>query len=61
MALNYAGMGVGPSADTVTDPQKLFQALPNKARAYSYLRDVQGEVLKGGMGSAPRRGISSSR
>ena len=46
MALNYTGMGVGPSANTVTDPQKLFQALPNKARAYSYLRDVQGEVLK---------------
>ena len=46
MALNYMGIGVGPSANTVTDPQKLFQALPNKARAYSYLRDVQGEVLK---------------
>ena len=46
MALNYTGIGVGPSASTVTDPQKLFQALPNKARAYSYLRDVQGEVLK---------------
>ncbi len=46
MALNYTGTGVGPSANTVTDPQKLFQALPNKARAYSYLRDVQGEVLK---------------
>lgn len=46
MALNYTSTGVGPSANTVTDPQKLFQALPNKARAYSYLRDVQGEVLK---------------
>ena len=46
MALNYAGMGAGPSASTVTDPQKLFQALPNKDPAYSYLRDVQGEVLK---------------
>jgi hypothetical protein len=46
MALNYTGMGIGPSANTVTDPQKLFQALPNKIRAYSYLRDVQGEVLK---------------
>ncbi len=45
MALNYTGMGAGPSANTVTDPQKLFQALPNKAKAYSYLRDVQGEVL----------------
>ncbi|MCX7384516.1 MAG: DEAD/DEAH box helicase family protein [Alphaproteobacteria bacterium] len=46
MALNYTGMGAGVSASTVTDPQKLFQALPSKARAYSYLRDVQGEVLK---------------
>lgn len=46
MALNYTGTGLGPSANTVTDPQKLFQALRNKARAYSYLRDVQGEVLK---------------
>lgn len=46
MPLNYAGMSVGLSANTVTDPQKLFQALPNKSRAYSYLRDVQGEVLK---------------
>ena len=33
MALNYTGIGVGPSANTVTDPRKLFQALPNKARA----------------------------
>ena len=45
MALNYSGVGAGPSVNTVTDPQKLFQALPNKAKAYSYLRDVQGEVL----------------
>ena len=61
MALNYTGMGVGPSANTVTDPQKLFQALPNKDRAYSYLRDVQGEVLKAWDGQRRRREMWSSR
>jgi hypothetical protein len=35
----------GPSSDTVTDPQQLFQALPARAKKYAYLRDVQGEVL----------------
>jgi Helicase C-terminal domain/Type III restriction enzyme, res subunit len=55
MALDYTGMGVGPSANSVTDPQKLFQALPNKARAYSYLRDVQGEVLKAWDGQRTQR------
>ena len=39
MALNYASLASGPSADTVTDPQKLFQALPGKAKKYAYLRD----------------------
>lgn len=46
VALNYSGAAAGPSANTVTDPQRLFQALPNKSRTYSYLRDVQAEVLK---------------
>jgi superfamily II DNA or RNA helicase len=44
-ALNYASLASGPSVDTVTDPQKLFQALPGKAKKYAYLRDVQGDVL----------------
>jgi hypothetical protein len=35
----------GNPPDTVTDPQKLFQALPEKAKKYAYLRDVQGDVL----------------
>jgi hypothetical protein len=26
-------------------PEKLFQALPGKAKKYAYLRDVQGDVL----------------
>lgn len=45
MAINYGSGGDGPSADTVTDPQKLFQALPSKDKKYAYLRDVQGDVL----------------
>jgi hypothetical protein len=46
MAINYGSITGGPTADTVTDPQKLFQALPAKAVKYAYLRDVQGEVLR---------------
>ncbi|MEY9252337.1 hypothetical protein ABH989_006196 [Bradyrhizobium ottawaense] len=45
MAINYGSGTGGPSADTVTDPQKLFQALPAKDKKYAYLRDVQGDVL----------------
>ena len=45
MAINYGSGNDGPSADTVADPQKLFQALPGKNKKYAYLRDVQGDVL----------------
>ena len=45
MAMKYGSLPAGPSADTVTDPQQLFQALPSKAKRYAYLRDVQGDVL----------------
>lgn len=45
MAINYTTIGSGLTADTVVDPQKLFQALPSKAKKYGYLRDVQGDVL----------------
>ena len=45
MPINYGSGAGGPSADTVTDPQKLFQALPAKDKKYAYLRDVQGDVL----------------
>jgi len=44
MPINYS-LFPGPSADTVTDPQQLFQALPGRTRKLAYLRDVQGEVL----------------
>jgi superfamily II DNA or RNA helicase len=46
MAIRYDMAGAGQSADTVVDPQKLFQALPAKAKKYAYLRDVQGDVLR---------------
>jgi Helicase C-terminal domain/Type III restriction enzyme, res subunit len=45
MAIDFSRLGGSSSADTVTDPQKLFQALPAKAKRFRYLRDVQGEVL----------------
>ncbi len=33
------------SMDTLIEPRKIFSTLPNKAAKYSYLRDVQSEVL----------------
>ena len=55
MAINYGSITGGPTADTVTDPQKLFQALPAKAVKYAYLRDVQGEVLRNWYEVRPQR------
>lgn len=45
MPIDYSKLSGGASADTVTDPQKLFQALPAKDKRFRYLRDVQGDVL----------------
>jgi hypothetical protein len=55
MPINYGGGSGGPTADTVTDPQKLFQALPAKAAKYGYLRDVQGDVLGKWYETRPQR------
>jgi replicative superfamily II helicase len=41
----FSSLDEGSTVDTVTDPQKIFHALPAKALKYEYLRDVQGEVL----------------
>ena len=41
----------------VTDPQKLFQALPSKAPKYGYLRDVQGDVLGKWYETRPQRDL----
>lgn len=54
MPINYT-LFPGPSSDTVTDPQQLFQALPGRARKLAYLRDVQGEVLAKWHGAAGAR------
>jgi len=45
MALDFSKLGSVNTADTVDNPLKIFQALPNKDQRYSYLRDVQGDVL----------------
>ena len=47
MPINYGVITGGPTADTVTDPQKLFQALPAKAAKYAYLRDVLQKMIDG--------------
>ena len=45
MEINFDKLISGDSIDTINDPRKLFSALPNKASKYSYLRDVQSDVL----------------
>ncbi len=45
MTLDFKKLNTGKSADTIFDPQKIFHALPAKDKKYTYLRDVQGEVL----------------
>lgn len=45
LQLDFGKLGSGKSANTVTDPQKIFHALPQRDPRYAYLRDVQGEVL----------------
>lgn len=57
MPINYGAITGGPTADTVTDPQKLFQALPAKAAKYAYLRDVQGDVLRNWYATRPQRDV----
>jgi len=57
MAINYGAIRGGPTADTVTDPQKLFQALPAKAAKYAYLRDVQGDVLRNWYAARSQRDV----
>ncbi len=47
MGLDFSKLGSEKSVDTIDDPQKIFQAFPNKDKRYSCLRDVQGEVLTG--------------
>lgn len=45
MNINFEKLLSGDSVDTIIEPRKLFSALPKKASKYSYLRDVQSDVL----------------
>ncbi len=45
MTIDFGKLISGDSIDTIVDPRKLFSALPKKSTKYSYLRDVQSDVL----------------
>lgn len=43
--MDFGKLLQGPDADAPTEPRELYEALPEKAEGYGYLRDVQGQVL----------------
>jgi hypothetical protein len=45
MPLDFSRFTAASAADTATSPRDIFAALPGKSGKYSYLRDVQAEVL----------------
>lgn len=45
MQIDFDKLVGGDSMDALIEPRKIFSTLPNKAAKYSYLRDVQSEVL----------------
>lgn len=45
MGIDFSTFGSGP-APTPTDPRVLFDALPDRAARYEFLRDPQGQVLQ---------------
>lgn len=47
MSFDFSKLGGDRPVDTLLDPRDIFDALPGKAAKYTYLRDVQGEVLRG--------------
>lgn len=42
--LDFTRIGSGSTADSATEPRRIFSALPSKEANYSYPRDVQSEV-----------------
>jgi len=44
---DLSGLSAGPTADTATEPRRIFAALPARDKKYSYPRDVQSEVWEG--------------
>lgn len=45
MPLDFGQLSGGSSSDSVIVPREIFSVLPKKNRKYTYLRDVQAEVL----------------
>ncbi|QXW02608.1 helicase C-terminal domain-containing protein [Rhodococcus globerulus] len=45
MVLDFTKLAAKGSISGITEPAKLFDALPNKSAGYGYLRTVQGDVL----------------
>jgi len=45
MAFDFNKVADGRAIASITDPSVLFDALPNKAEGYGYLRAVQKTVL----------------
>ena len=45
MGLDFKKLNVGGGGGALTNPREIFAALPTRASKYSYLRDVQAEVL----------------
>ena len=45
MDLDFSKLSGAQSSDTLIDPREIFTSLPAKDSRYSYLRDVQSEVL----------------
>lgn len=46
MAFDFGKLASSGELSTITDPEALFDALPNKHDGYGYLRSVQSEVLE---------------
>jgi hypothetical protein len=46
MAFDFGKLALGGELSSITDPEALFDALPNKEEGYGYLRSVQSDVLQ---------------
>ncbi|WP_187147888.1 DEAD/DEAH box helicase family protein [Halorhodospira halophila] len=45
MTVDFSNLARG-SGEVITEPRKIFTTLPSKDKKFSYLRDVQGQVLE---------------
>ncbi|WP_433530968.1 hypothetical protein ACQPYA_02230 [Micromonospora sp. CA-263727] len=46
MAFDFSKVGAGRCTRRLIDPRQLFEALPDRAERYPFLRDPQGQVLE---------------